>query len=203
MPAGAAASAGQPAAAGKAGKPVQPVPEFKAGQVPPGADYPGRELMLLLQSFTTETDRYIDTMGRRYGMHRTDLNALTTVIDAQREGRTITPGVLGAKLSLSSAATTALVDRLGKVGHMVRARSETDRRQVQLEITESARTTGAEIFSPMVEELIKVVSRHSADEVELLSTFMAELRDAMIRAREQAAGQERNSAGSAAASNGS
>jgi DNA-binding MarR family transcriptional regulator len=165
--------------------------------------------MLLLQSFTTETDRYIDTMGRRYGMHRTDLNALTTVIDAQREGRTITPGVLGAKLSLSSAATTALVDRLGKVGHMVRARSETDRRQVQLEITESARTTGAEIFSPMVEELIKVVARHSAEEVELLSTFMAELRDAMIRAREHAAGQDRtvgqarNSAGSAAASNGS
>lgn len=188
---------------------MQPVAEFKAGQVPPGADYPGRELMLLLQSFTTETDRYIDTMGRRYGMHRTDLNALTTVIDAQREGRTITPGVLGAKLSLSSAATTALVDRLGKVGHMVRARSETDRRQVQLEITDSARTTGAEIFSPMVEELIKVVARHSAEEVELLSTFMAELRDAMIRAREQGvdrdrtAGQERNSAGSAAASNGS
>jgi DNA-binding MarR family transcriptional regulator len=175
----------------------------EAGQVQPGAGYPGRELMLLLQSFTTETDRYIDAMGRRYGMHRTDLMALSAVLEAQREGRTVTPGILSAQLSLSSAATTALVDRLGKVGHMVRERSGTDRRQVQLEITDSARTTGAEIFSPMVEELIQVVSRHSPEEIELLSTFMAELRDGLVRAREKAVRQEPSSSGSAAASSGS
>lgn len=177
--------------------------EFKPGETAPGTDYRGRELMLLLQSFTTETDRYIEALGHKYGMHRTDLNALTAVMEAGREGRPITPGVLGGKLSLSSAATTALVDRLSKVGHMVRTRSGQDRRQIHLEATESARRRGSEIFSPMVEELLQVVSRHTPEEVALLSGFMAELRDAMVAARERAMDQRENSPGEASASSGS
>jgi DNA-binding MarR family transcriptional regulator len=141
--------------------------------------------MLLLQSFTTETDRYIEAMGHRHGMHRTDLNALTAVLDAAREGRQITPGVLGSTLSLSSAATTALIDRLGKTGHMNRRRSDTDRRQVQLEATDSARERGFEIFAPMVDELLAVVEQRSEEEVKMLSAFIQELRDAMVRAREK------------------
>src|SRR4051812_19024159 len=151
----------------------------------PGADYPGRDLMLLLQSFTTETDRYIEALVHRHGMHRTDLNALTAVLDAAREGRQITPGVLGSTLSLSSAATTALIDRLGKTGHMNRRRSDTDRRQVQLEATDSARERGFEIFAPMVDELLAVVEQRSEEEVKMLSAFIQELRDAMVRAREK------------------
>ncbi|EMY32656.1 MarR family transcriptional regulator [Arthrobacter crystallopoietes BAB-32] len=176
--------------------------EFEPG-LPPGSDYRGRELMLLLQGFTTETDRYIEALGHKYGMHRTDLNALTAVIDAQREGRSITPGVLGGQLSLSSAATTALVDRLSKVGHMVRSRSGPDRRQVQLEVTDSARLRGSEIFTPMVEELLGVVARRSPEEIELLSTFMEELRDALVRAREKALAQSAKRSGDASASSGS
>jgi DNA-binding MarR family transcriptional regulator len=153
--------------------------------------------MLLLQSFTTETDRYIEAVGHRYGMHRTDLNALTAVIDAAREGRKITPGILGAELSLSSAATTALVDRLSKVGHMNRRRSETDRRQIQLEATESARARGAEIFSPMIEELLMVVERRSAEEIGILSAFIQELREALVRAREKAVAENRDNSGAA------
>jgi len=159
--------------------------------------------MLLLQSFTTETDRYIEALGHKYAMHRTDLNALTAVINARREGRSITPGVLGAQLSLSSAATTALVDRLSRVGHMVRTRSGSDRRQVQLEITDSARLRGSEIFSPMVEELLGVVEKHSPEEIELLSTFMEELCGALVRARQKALDQPVNSSGDASASSGS
>jgi DNA-binding MarR family transcriptional regulator len=195
-------SIGSPAAPG-AGEEAVPQAEFKAGQTPPGADYQGRDLMLLLQAFTTETDRYIEALGHKYGMHRTDLNALTAVMEAGREGRAITPGVLGAKLSLSSAATTALVDRLSKVGHMVRTRSGQDRRQIHLEATDSARQRGSEIFSPMVEELLQVVSRHTPEEVALLAGFMAELRDAMVAARERALDQRENSPGEASASSGS
>ena len=183
--------------------PDGPKPVFKAGELPPGSDYQGRELMLLLQSFTTETDRYIEALGHKYAMHRTDLNALTAVINARREGRSITPGVLGAQLSLSSAATTALVDRLSRVGHMVRTRSGSDRRQVQLEITDSARLRGSEIFSPMVEELLGVVEKHSPEEIELLSTFMEELCGALVRARQKALDQPVNSSGDASASSGS
>jgi DNA-binding MarR family transcriptional regulator len=148
--------------------------------------------MLLLQSFTTETNRYIAALGHRHGIHRTDLDALTAVIDAAREGRPITPGVLGAKLSLSSAATTALIDRLSRTGHMSRSRSETDRRQVRLEATESARARGAEIFAPMVEELLRVVARHSAEETAILAGFLEELRDAVVQARERALAATRN-----------
>jgi DNA-binding MarR family transcriptional regulator len=162
------------------------VPAFRAVRGHPGAAYPGRDLMLLLQSFTTETDRYIDAVGHRHGMHRTDLNALTAVLDATREGQPMTPGALGARLALSSAATTALVDRLGRTGHMIRSRNDADRRQVRLEATGSARDRAAQIFAPMVEELLRVAEHHSAEELAILAGLVAELRDAVVRARERA-----------------
>ncbi|MHA7198762.1 MarR family winged helix-turn-helix transcriptional regulator [Arthrobacter alkaliphilus] len=152
----------------------------------PGADYPGRELMLVLQGFTRESERYAGAVGRLHGLHRTDLEALTALIDAQREGRRITPGVLGAELAISSAATTAVLERLGKMGHLVRERSDADRRQVNVSVTDTARASGVQMFSPMVDELLKVLARHPAEEVELLSAFVAELSEAIVRAREQA-----------------
>ena len=76
---------------------------------------------------------------------------------------------------------------------MNRRRSETDRRQVRLEATDSARERGFEIFAPMVDELLAVVEQHSEEEVRTFSVFIQELRDAMVRAREKGLAEDRGS----------
>lgn len=145
-----------------------------------------RELMSLLQQFTVETDRYVDTISVRDALHRTDLNALGIMMGAARAGATVTPGMLRQALNLSSPATTALIDRLDEAGHVRRSRSSVDRRQVHLEMTEKAFATGSRLFAPLAREVEQALSGFSAEELELLSTMMRRVTDATVHARQRA-----------------
>ena len=140
-------------------------------------------LLGLLQRFTVETERYVEAISSRHHLHRTDLNALAAMVAAAREGKTMTPGTLGAALNLSSPATTALVDRLDRAGHLARRRSEKDRRQVHLEMTDSARATGRELFSPLAGAIAPVVGALSPEELRTVVTFMQGVVEATVTAR--------------------
>jgi DNA-binding MarR family transcriptional regulator len=62
------------------------------------------------------------------GLHVTDLRALWLLGEAPR-----TAGELADELGLTSAAVTALVDRLERNGYAARQRSNTDRRKVTIQ----------------------------------------------------------------------
>lgn len=154
-------------------------------------DYLSVELILLLQTFTLETERYIATLGRKHGMTHRDLQAVNAVINAERLSSPMTPGGLMSQLSLGSAATSALIDRLGEAGHLLRARSEVDRRQVLLSVTDCARETGASVFGPLAIGLLEVFARHSSEDLRVLERFVAELTEATVAAREEAMKRDR------------
>lgn len=144
------------------------------------------ELLVLLQRFTIETDRYVEAVGERNGLYRTDLAALNIMIGAARAGVVVTPGLLREELNLSSPATTALVDRLGSAGHVTRRRSEVDRRQVHLEMTEKARTTGALLFAPLARHISGVFDQYSEEQLALLQDMMRKVADATAAAKNEA-----------------
>lgn len=142
-------------------------------------------LLILLQQFTMETDRFINGLSTKHHLHRTDLSALGSVMASLRRGEAATPGKLGQELNLSSPATTALIDRLDRAGHITRRRSETDRRQVNLDVTPLARETGKALFGPLNQHLGAVAASYSDEEKELVTRFMSEIIAATIRAREE------------------
>jgi DNA-binding MarR family transcriptional regulator len=144
------------------------------------------ELMALLQQFTTETDRYVDVAGERDNLYRTDLHALSIMMGAARAGVTVTPGMLREELNLSSPATTALVDRLDSAGHVTRRRSDVDRRQVHLELTDHARATGALLFAPLARHISGVLDEYSENQLELLRDMMRKVTDATVAAKNEA-----------------
>ncbi|MFJ6000819.1 MarR family winged helix-turn-helix transcriptional regulator [Arthrobacter sp. NPDC092385] len=144
------------------------------------------ELMALMQQFTVETDRYVDVASERDSLHRTDLHALSIMIGAARAGLTVTPGLLREELNLSSPATTALVDRLDSAGHVTRRRSEVDRRQVHLEMTEKARTTGAMLFAPLARHISAVLDEYPEEQLALLRDMLRKVTDATIAAKNEA-----------------
>ncbi|MHA7189163.1 MarR family winged helix-turn-helix transcriptional regulator [Arthrobacter sp. MDT2-16] len=144
------------------------------------------ELMALLRQFTVETDRYVDTVSERDSLYRTDLHALSIMMGAARAGLTVTPGLLREELNLSSPATTALVDRLGSAGHVTRRRSDVDRRQVHLEMTEKARSTGAMLFAPLARHIDAVFDRYSEEQLALLRDMLQDVTDATVAARDVA-----------------
>jgi DNA-binding MarR family transcriptional regulator len=143
-------------------------------------------LVRLLQDFTLEANRYVDTAGGRNDMHRTDLNALAVIMRHTAKGLVVTPGVLRKELHLSSPATTALIDRLDGSGHVVRERLGPDRRQVQLRMTPKAFKDGSAMFMPLSRHMGTAMADFSADELELVTRFMTAMVEATVAAREEA-----------------
>ncbi len=144
---------------------------------------PGFELLFLLQKFTTEAERYSEVVRRRHGLARNDIHAINAVVEADRTGGTTTPGGLRERLVLSSAAMTAVLDRLEASGHLRREHSAEDRRQVLLSATPSARETGREMFDPMVEHMLPVLADYGPEQLAFLAEAIQRLTTAIAEAR--------------------
>jgi DNA-binding MarR family transcriptional regulator len=153
-------------------------------QRPP--DSAPQALIRLLQDFTLEANRYVDSAGAQNDMHRTDLNALAVIMRHTAKGLVVTPGVLRKELHLSSPATTALIDRLDNSGHVVRERHASDRRQVQLRMTPKAFQDGGAMFMPLSRHMGAAMAEFSPGELELVTRFMTAMVDATVAARHEA-----------------
>ncbi|ALE93476.1 hypothetical protein AOC05_16015 [Arthrobacter alpinus] len=148
------------------------------------ASNPYGQLLVSMREFSLESDRYVERAAYLHGLHRTDLNALGFLIRPDLADNAMTPGKLGDALNLSSPATTALVDRLEKTGHVNRKRSETDRRKIQLAMTDHARTVGRQLFSPLAIAMSEPLKHYLPEELAVVQRFLAEMTAATVAARE-------------------
>lgn len=90
------------------------------------------------------TLRRLDEAHRRYRVHAakiidvgaTELTALVAIGDDPG----ITPSALARELALSSGATTAVIDRLERSGHIYRADNPADRRSLHLLLTNEGKS---------------------------------------------------------------
>ena len=133
-----------------------------------------RELVLLLQQFAQASDRYVESTGNRHRTHRTDMNALAAIMRFEIAGNPPTPGDLSRELSISSPATSALLDRLERSGHIERLRIDKDRRVVRIRMTDKARADGQTMFGPLAAGMMEVISGYDGAEIALVSRFMAD-----------------------------
>ena len=90
--------------------------------------------------------------------------------------------MLRKELNLSSPATTALIDRLDRSGHVVREREGTDRRQVQLRMTPKAYRDGGAMFLPLARQMGAAMAEFTPAELEIATRFLAAMIDATVRA---------------------
>ncbi|XAS65885.1 MarR family winged helix-turn-helix transcriptional regulator [Pseudarthrobacter sp. So.54] len=144
---------------------------------------------MLLQEFSLEANRYADAAGSRNDMHRTDLNALSVIMQHTARNQIVTPGVLRKELHLSSPATTALIDRLHNSGHVVRERQGPDRRQVQLRMTPKAYRDGGAMFQPLARHMAAALAEFTPAELDLATRFMTSMVEATVKAGREAAGE--------------
>lgn len=155
-----------------------------ADNPPPGVAFPALRVTRALRRYTTESDLYVGAAGRDEAMHRTDLNGLALVMDWGFDGTPATPGRIGAALGLSAPATSALLDRLERAGHVTRAPHPADRRSVVVSVTEHAMEVGGAMFSTLAQHLAPVVAARSEAELALIAEFLEEVAEATVAARE-------------------
>ncbi|WP_220499368.1 MarR family winged helix-turn-helix transcriptional regulator [Microbispora sp. H10949] len=151
------------------------------------------ELMNLMRRLNVEVDRFAEQFAVDHGLHRTDLDALTVIMDASREGRPLTPGALGAALNLSAPATSALINRLEQAGHLTRHRSTGDRRKVELAMHEQAAALAGRFFAPLGRRMSAALEEFTPEERQVIGRFLGRSIEATVAARQETGAPEKGS----------
>lgn len=133
---------------------------------------PAMELVHLLRAVTVQFDLLGAEFAAGHGLHPTDVRALIHLLDAAREGTRATPGRLGEQLRLNSAGTTALVDRLERLGLIRRTRDTTDRRRVLLTVEQKAHDLGWAFFGPVISDVRDVAEGFDAEDLQTVRRFL-------------------------------
>ncbi|MER6513260.1 MarR family transcriptional regulator [Nonomuraea sp. NPDC001636] len=141
----------------------------------------GMRLVHLLRAVTVELDRMGERFAAAHALHPTDVRALICLLDAARTGTPATPGTLGTHLGLNSAGTTAVVDRLERLGHVRRERDTRDRRRVLLKVDESAVTLGWSFFGPLIQEIVALMGRYDSTEQATIERFLTDVHKAVTQ----------------------
>lgn len=154
---------------------------------PPARAIPRPEdlrLIRLLRAMTVESDQFAEQFGALHGLHRTDMNALVVIMDAERRGEPMSPSQLAAALGLSASATTALLDRLERTGHLNRDRSASDRRRITLVMPDKALDLGRAFFAPLAAEFARAWEDFTPTERDTIARFLAASITAMAEVRD-------------------
>lgn len=141
-------------------------------------------LIELVRALAVESTRFVDVFSAAHALHPTDMTALSLVETAARAGAPMTPGSLARALNLSASATTSVLDRLEKAGHLARERHPDDRRRVELRMKPRARVLAAEFFLPLARELTSEWQDMSTRERQVVVEFLRRTIAATVRVRE-------------------
>jgi DNA-binding MarR family transcriptional regulator len=141
-------------------------------------DRRGLQLVHRLRAISVELELSRAAFARAHGLHDTDVRALIHLLDADRAGVPATAGWLGAQLGLTSPSTTALIDRLERAGHVVRARSSADRRKVEIRVSGRAVALGWEFFGPLLTRMVRAMRSFAAADLDTVDRFLSEVADA-------------------------
>ncbi|MFE7709522.1 MarR family transcriptional regulator [Streptomyces sp. NPDC057486] len=141
------------------------------------------EIVHLLRKVTVEFGLRQAEFASRNDMHPTDVRALICLLDAERAGTDATAGWLGAQLGLNSAGTTAVIDRLERLGHLTRTRDPRDRRRVLLAVDPRAVELGWEFFGRLIETTVTVLRDFDESETEAVRRFLSAAHQAVTAIR--------------------
>jgi DNA-binding MarR family transcriptional regulator len=147
-----------------------------------GTDGSHRDAVEVLEALRAY--RVAETAMRRrtrdsMGMGETDLLALRHLLEAARAGRLLSPRDLAARLGISSASTTTLLDRLTKSGHVHRSPHPTDGRALVVTATEAADAEVRATLGGMHGRLLEAAERLSPEEAGTVVDFLHSVRDVL------------------------
>lgn len=121
----------------------------------------------LARAHQAANDAFDEVAYQKLGINRTDGRCLDIV---ENQGP-MTAGRLAELSGLTTAAVTAVLDRLEKAGYARRVRDEDDRRQVIVELTPLMAERGRQIWGPLGKEAEAEIGQMSAEELKLVMEF--------------------------------
>ncbi|GAB3910751.1 MarR family transcriptional regulator [Kibdelosporangium lantanae] len=120
------------------------------------------------QAYQSAVDALDESVAEHLGINRTDLRCL----DLLWQAGSLTPGVLGTRLGLTTGSVTAMLDRLARLGYLTRSPDPGDRRRVVVTLTDQAKERAWRIYGPIVREGAAGVEAYTEQELRLLIGFL-------------------------------
>lgn len=136
-------------------------------------------LMDGLRAFGANYTEFTQRFATWLGLHSTDAAALAEILYAEDKGAPLSPARLSERISLSSGATTALLNRLELAGHIVRTREHTDRRIVTLRSSPHVKPRAEEFFGPYAQRMAAEMSQYTPEQLQQFEDFIGHLRETM------------------------
>ncbi|MEW2547015.1 MarR family transcriptional regulator [Streptomyces sp. NPDC047002] len=143
----------------------------------PGDEY--EQVLGSLTAFTATQKELARAFARSARLHTTDADAIVLIIEAEERGRPLTPARLAERVGLSPGATSILLGRLEKAGHVERAREGSDRRLVTLRSTTTIHAAADAFFEPLHLQLGQALGEFTAEQLTLITRAADNLRTAM------------------------
>jgi len=112
-------------------------------------------------------------------MGENELLVLRFLTRARLRGEPVTPISLSRYLGITSASTTALLDRLEKTGHVRRDPNPRDRRSVLITVSEKSDAEIRATLGGMHERMMAIVREMDARDRSAVITFLDAMRDAV------------------------
>ncbi len=112
-------------------------------------------------------------------MGENELLVLRYLMRAHRNDEPVTPANLARYLGITSASTTALLDRLERTGNVTRAPNPGDRRSVVIEASDKADADIRRTLSGMHERMMDVVRPMSDGDRAVVIRFLEAMREAV------------------------
>lgn len=126
----------------------------------------------LLRRLQTAMGDAETALARRLGIGPTDLAAMTHLTFAPEP---IGPRELSGRLGITPGATTELVDRLERAGHLERRRDTVDRRRVQLHASAGTLQEVAGALDPLLAALDAVATDLDAHDRAVVTRYLGDV----------------------------
>ena len=114
-------------------------------------------------------------MCRQLNINETDFQALQHLT----RHRSMTPGELATRLSISTAATTAVLDRMSERGHVQRSPHPSDRRSFLVSPSPAAIAQALHIIAPLLDDANRIAESMTPDEQTAVVRYLESMLEAM------------------------
>lgn len=146
-----------------------------------------RDLDRALRETSGQSVLFSEAVASSVGIHPTDLEALDLLA---RHGP-MTAGRLAELTGLSTAAVTALIDRLEARGYARRRRDPEDRRKVYVEVElEPARAEIQPLYKGLSAGMEELLKEYSTDELARIRDFLEGAHAVVLRQTQRLRGQD-------------
>ncbi|MFD7872235.1 MarR family winged helix-turn-helix transcriptional regulator [Microbacterium sp. NPDC059771] len=137
-----------------------------------------RQIALVMEALSDlrDAEQRLSQASRRYmQLNETDMRALHYLIVCANRAMVATPSGIAHHLGVSTAATTKLLDRLEKGGHIRRSPHPTDRRALAITITPETRHAAMETVGRQQAKRFYAAARLSSAERDVVIRFLKDM----------------------------